>query len=622
MMNQDYDKAFIDKITQILEENLENEHFGVRELAEAAAVSRSNLHRKVHAYNGNSTSQFMREYRLGKAIEMLQKNGETVAEVAYKVGFASPTYFNTCFKDHYGFSPGEAKFHESHGVRISGLWKRGWIVFSVIVLILLTGFTVYYWSPVQENSPYENTIDASETSIAVLPLKNWSGNMDSEYISDGMTDAIINRLTRIKSISKVAPFTSVAVYKNTTKSIPIIAKELEVQNILQGNIQISGDHIKINLQLIDGKSDSHIWSHEYAGTWMSDEIFEIQADVAENVAKKLNVRIVNEDVVELSRNPTENKEAYNYWLKARHQYLKYTKEAMQNAVPLFERAISLDSTFLEPHIDLAYLYMFGGASWGLYTEHEAWFKAKEYLLKATVLDSTNHRLNCALNDGLYLYEWDFETMEKNYRENSNIGIFYSLQTGRFDEAMAMINMVYEDYPTSVFFPTFTAQTLYFLGRTGETLEILTDSDKLHSDHIMYLRIASRLYYYIGEYERSQALVGKIINNYPDRPPVVLWLHAANAHELGDLELANESLKRLEDRYKEGKSGSPAWFSALYYSCIGDKENAIKWLQNSYEQHEVEMIWLREEPALRPLRSDTRYKELYNKVGFPMPPKEA
>ena len=136
---------------------------------------------------------------------------------------------------------------------------------------------------------------------------------------------------------------------------------------------------------------------------------------------------------------------------------------------------------------------------------------------------------------------------------------------------------------------------------------------------MYLRIASRYYYYLGEYELSRSLVNKLMSNFPDRPPVVLWLSAVNAYQERDSENEYKYVIQLQERYNEMKSGSPAWFTALYYSSVGDSENAFKWLQNSYDRHEVELIWLREEPALRSLRGDPRYKELYNKVGFPMPP---
>ncbi|MGI9547493.1 MAG: helix-turn-helix domain-containing protein [Flavobacteriaceae bacterium] len=622
------DKTFIHRLKIILEENLENEDFGVSELAAAANVSRSNLHRKVHAYNGNSTSQFIREYRLQKAFEMLSANGATVAEVAYGVGFSSPTYFNTCFKEQYGYPPGETRnIKMTSGVNrpdqhrfpaLDVIWKNRWIAGTSLALVVIMVFTTTYFTGTSDQTDITNLeYVVNNKSIAVLPLKNLSGDLQLEYIGDGMTDAVITRLTQIGDLPHVIPFTSVLKYKNTDKSMPVIAQELGVQNILQGNFQLSGDQIKISLQLIDGPANNHFWSEEYNGKWTTNEAFAIQAHVAENVAKRMNAEIIDNEHEEIYRIPTQNREAYKYFLKANHQGYKYNKEGMENAIPLYEKAISLDSTYYDAYIQFAYLYLFGGASWGLFNEQEAWYKAKELLLKAAEIDSTDRKMKFALVDGLYLYEWDFQTMEKNYKTTSTLPINYNLQTGRFNESLVLLNQEFGENPTLYSF-VFKAQTLFFLDRLDEATDLLEFSEEFYSDQIMYLRIASTFYYYMGEYEHSRRLLDKIITSFPDRPPLVLWLSALHAYRDGDMEGVNSFLSQLEERYKTGMSGSPAWFTALYYSSIGERENAFLWLQKSYDKHEVEMIWLREEPALRPLRSDRRYQELYKKVGFPMP----
>ena len=622
-----YDKTFIRRLNAILDHNLDNEHFGVSELAVAANISRSHLHRKVHAYNGNSTSQFIREYRLNKAKEMLQQNGQTVAEVSYSVGFSSPTYFNTCFKELYGFSPGEAKYQDK-GIKSNGIQRNKVFLLSASFLtITLIVIGLIYWMPDKEVSSLVNDVVIAETSVAVLPIKNWSGDPELEYISDGMTDAIINRLTRIGSISRVTPYTTVAGYKNTTKSIPVISQELHVQNILQGNIQHSGNSIRISLQLIDGLSESHLWSHEYSKTWPSTEIFEIQSNVAENVANYLDVEITNEEYRAIKEFPTANEEAYNYWLKARYQVFKYTQQGMQNAIPLFEEAIRLDSSFVEPYVNLAQLYMIGGASWGLFSEREAWKKTKALLQRAKQLDSTHIEAAKTLNDGLYFYEWDFKTMEENYKTNSDNTFGYCLQTGRYEEALAWIEQMslesctrkYSSAQPCVLLNVSKAGVLHLLKQTEEGIEILKANENLYMDHFMFLRLASEVYFYMGEFERSYALSQKLLEKFPDRQPTIIWTIAACEFFKGNTDKALEYVSEMENLYKTGASGSPAWFTALYYASIEDHENAIEWLHKSYVRHEVEMIWLRTAPPLKTLRSDPRYLELYNKVGFPVPP---
>ncbi|MEN8789710.1 MAG: helix-turn-helix domain-containing protein [Flavobacteriaceae bacterium] len=625
---QHIDETLIGQLQQILQDNLEKEHFGVSELAMTAGISRSNLHRKVHAYNGNSTSQFIREFRLKKAMEMLRSEELTVAEIAYRVGFSSPTYFNTCFKDYYGYPPGEAKLIEQYSsneknrrpeiFREKSRPFKPW-VFGLIIALILVVSTSYFIRKSELESSVQSEYIHADKSIAVLPLKNWSGNPDLDYIGDGMTDAIITRLTKISSISQVTPFASVLQFKNSEKSANGIADELGVTHILEGNFQLSGDQIKIKLHLIDGRTNSHFWSEEYNGTWTSDDVFQIQANVVEYIAERMNVAIFDEEKAAVNKIPTQNREAYNYWLKARYQSLKYTKQGMENAVPLFEKAISLDSTFFEPYVDLAYLYLLGGASWGLYREQQAWSYAKELLLQVRKIDSSDHRVRTALNDGQYLYEWDFKTMEKNYKTASKFGIIYCMTMGRHSEALTRTNQVYEKIPHSAFYHAFKTQALFFLDRKEEASALMRASDHLYTDNIMYLRIASRYHYYLGEYDQSEELLNILMSDFPDRPPLVVFLNAIHRNRHGDVVGARKYLNELNKRYEVGESGSPAWFTAMYYGVSGDRENTFKWLQNSYNKHETEMIWLREEPFLRPYRSDQRYQDLYKKVGFPIPP---
>ncbi len=628
------------KLKEILEANLGNENFGVKELAGKIGLSRSSLHRKVHAYNGNSTSQFIREFRLQKAMELLQEDELTVSEIAYSIGFSSPTYFNTCFKDYYGYPPGEAKLRtvsSDHAADVPlnpnpslqtknrinmlhnklNLSKRWVVALAIGIGVTVSWATIYYLGINRGVKVSQITNVTTENSIAVLPFKNWSGDPDLEYISDGMTDAIITRLSFVENL-RVTPFASVSKYKYSDKDAPLIAKELGVQNILQGYFQLSGDLVKFTLHLIDGPSNTNVSSKEYKGAW-NEDIFSMQSAAVEDLIRQLNIDINSKELLAIERVPTKNKQAYNTWLKARHQSLKYTKTGMMNAIPLFEEAIRLDSNFMEPYVDLARLYLLAGASWGFYSESEAWIMAKKLLIKAIEIDDTYQYAKKVLNDGLYLYEWDFETMEKNYLTASSLTITYCLQSGRLEEALVMTEQLHRENPTSVYLITTKALAFSLLNRSEEALTLLKSSDELYSDHIMYLRIASRVYFYLKDYESSYTLLNKFIQNYPERPPTVLWILAACEYRNGNIVEAKKFLAEIENKYHEEASGSPAWFLALYYASIGNHENAFAWLQKSYERHEVEMIWLREEPPLRPLRKDPRYLELYHKVGFPMPP---
>ncbi|EPR66637.1 helix-turn-helix domain-containing protein [Cyclobacterium qasimii] len=259
--------GLVDRLIAEVETNITNDQFGVDSLAHAVGMSRSSLHRKLHKLRGVSTSQFIREYRLGRAMGLLKEEDLSVSEVAYRVGFSSATYFNTCFHKLYGFPPGEVKSgNEMAGLKkgesknpsslgsspSSGntfgekvLVKKNLLGMGFFILVVLSMLYFYLsFSNKNRNAiANENTINLK--SIAVLPLKNWTGNDDLEYVSYGMTDAVVSGLSKISAFDKVTPFSSTLKYQTTEKSTGEISEELEVTNLLIGSVQISGDQIKL-----------------------------------------------------------------------------------------------------------------------------------------------------------------------------------------------------------------------------------------------------------------------------------------------------------------------------------------------------------------------------------------
>jgi TolB-like protein/AraC-like DNA-binding protein len=631
---------FVRKLKTIVLENYTDEQFGVSDLVERFGMSRSQLHRKLKSATGQSISQFIREIRLDEALKLLQQNDLTASEVAYKVGFNSPTYFNTCFHEYFGYPPGEAKHHIGEprvgeaGISKGGLLKRSFMrrnKTAVLVVAVLLSFSLvylFYFKPLGDKEIVANKLLLKENSIAVLPLKNWSGDVELEYFSDGMTDAIISRLALINSLDRVVPFTSMSSYKDTDKSISKIAKELNVQNIVQGNFQLSGDEVRINLQLLDGSSENQLWKNEYIGQWNTNEIFEMQATVAENVADKMKVQITRSEFEAIQIIPTSNKEAYNLYLRARFQFYKFSNNGFSNAIQLLEQAIALDSTFVDPYLRLGEIYVWAGAVWGLLSEKEAWAKAKPLFEKAYELDimnNTNHKnfIKKYFTVGGFWYEWDFELAENNLNsllkmaksdpslENSD----YMRKTGRHSEALSAVNSLIEFEPSIGTVYAAKALDLYFLNEEKEALEILNRYDPLHDDNYYYLMETAKVYYYLGERKKSEAQLTELLKKFPDRPAIIYWLKAVHAEYDKDGMEIEKNLNFLKKLYDEQASGSPAWFIALYYCHAKNYDKTFEWLQKSYERHEVEMTWLKEEPLLRPLRSDPRYIDLYDKVGF-------
>ncbi|CAM3575346.1 helix-turn-helix domain-containing protein [Zobellia roscoffensis] len=628
--------GLIDKLRKEIELNLNNDQFGVDSLAQAVGMSRSSLHRKLHKVLGISTSQFIREYRLKRALKILQEEDITASETAYRVGFSSATYFNTCFHKYHGYTPGEVKsksteeiekvfVEQSTPIDRDGSKKRMlWVAMSVIVLCAVVFY--FYDSAAKEN---KDTITlrkpANEKSIVVLPFKNLTGDTDLEYVSDGMTDAVISGLTKITNIDKVIPFSSVLNYKDTKKTPNEIASELGVARLLQGNLQISGNQIKINLQLIDMNSNDHLWSEEFMKEWKSDEIFELQNEVVEDIAKVMNVGIADDELEALQRIPTENKQAYSYYLQAEFQRNKLTEATFKLAMPLYERAIALDSNFVDAYNGLARMWNRGGMVWGIYDEQLAWKNAKYLLEKALEIDPSNQEVEVELNTGYFYFDWNFERVEEFYQKKSKdypysltpmINTDYAIKTGKYIEVIEGVNEHLLRDPSIIgFLFCFKTEALMFLGKTREAIDLLNRMNVRHSHDWFYLRESAKQYFYLGEHEKSKTQLKKIFNQFPDYPPLLMWLNAVFAQIDGNTEATSKHLAELHAKYENGSSGSPAWFIALYYAHTKDYESTFEWLQKSYDRHEVEMTWLREEPLLAPIRNDSRYKDLYENVGF-------
>ena len=157
--------------------------------------------------------------------------------------------------------------------------------------------------------------------------------------------------------------------------------------------------------------------------------------------------------------------------------------------------------------------------------------------------------------------------------------------------------------------------MIYLGRDDEAIDLLSIVDPVYSDDMFYLRATAKLYYYLGEHEKSRKHLEVLKTTFKDNPSLLIWLNAVYSQMDGNIEQAEKYLSELNEKYLNNDSGSPAWFIALYYCTLEDYETAFDWLQKSYDRHEVEMTWLREDPLLIPIRDDPRYKELYRKVGF-------
>lgn len=465
-------------------------------------------------------------------------------------------------------------------------------------------------------------VEAIEKSIAVLPFKNWSGNDSLEYFVDGMTDEVIGRLTKVRSLDKVISRTSVFKYKESSQNISEIAAELAVSYVLESSFQKVGNQMKIKLSLIEVATENSIWSDEVTGEWNSNDVFKIQESVAENVVKKMKVNLSSDDITSIRQKPTDNDEAYHFFLRAEFHRHKNDNQSYINAISLYESAIALDEDFTLAYVGLADIWMNGGLIWGLFPEREAANQSQKLLEKALTIDPDNPRVLSRLFMTNFYYHWDFDFCEKNLEKyieflSETAGVAdYLMKTGRYSQSINWCDKIITQFPSLSYVYAHKTKALLLAGKEEEAFTLLQSKDPLFPKYQWYLREAAWAYFTLGKYPEFKEKLTLLQSNFVDRAPVYVWYEAIQKKiDHKDIEAA-ELVAEIESLYEEKKSGSPAWFISLYYFFIEDVDTAFLWLQRSYDRHEVEMTWLKEEPMLRPYRDHPIYQELYEKMNWP------
>jgi TolB-like protein/AraC-like DNA-binding protein len=428
--NPNENQAFLDRLTSIAEANLTNDQFGVAELAREMGLSRSYIYRQLKKLTSQSISHFIRNVRLDKAMKMLRETDDSVSEVAFKVGFGSPAYFNHCFHERFGFPPGEVR--KSHLNEPAPLSTRGypentrpdsayahkaaWInknrklffsVSGVLFLVLLL-YIFYYGFNTESFS--KKKIAGADKSIMVLPFKNLSSDEENQYFADGIAEDILNHLYRIEEL-RVISRTSSEQFRDSKLSVAEISQELNVNYILEGSVRREDEKIRINVQFIDAKNDQHLWAENYDRE--ITDIFAIQSDIAKNVADALQLFLSTTEKQQIEKIPTKNTEAYNYYLMGRYFLYQRPEEKCKNSIAYFEKAIEADPKYSDAYAGLSNAYYL--LTWHkFFPLQEGKIKSKQNALKALGLNENQTEAHVVLGALEMWFNWNWDEAEKEF----------------------------------------------------------------------------------------------------------------------------------------------------------------------------------------------------------------
>jgi serine/threonine-protein kinase len=487
------------------------------------------------------------------------------------------------------------------------IFMYGSIASVAIVVIVLFFLLLKYFSP-----------SISSRSIAVLPFKNISGEMENEYFCEGITEDVIAHLSKLEKL-KVISRTSSMQYKNSDKSIRHISEELNVANILEGSVRRSGNNVRVVAQLIDATNDEHLWAETYDKELT--QIFAIQSDVASNIAKALKTELSPEEIERLDERVTENLESYDLYLKGRYNLTKREPDSLKNSIKYFEKALEIDPKFALAHAGLADAYILLG-NLDLLPPNETFPNAKRAAAEAIKIDPMLGEAHTSMAFALFYFEWNWAGAEKEFLRgielnpgNANAYSWYAIfltSMGRFKEAKKPRTQALLLDPLSAVIGADIGLQYFFEKKYEETFrqcQKVLEMDPLM--HPAYIGIAG-VYLKRSMYEEAIATLSNA-SLYSKGHPTLTAVYGYAYAVAGRTDDAEMVLELLEERSEE-EYVSSFWMAVINLG-LGDNEKAFQWLERAYQEKDDMMVFLKVIPIFEPIQQDKRYNALLAKMNL-------
>jgi TolB-like protein/DNA-binding winged helix-turn-helix (wHTH) protein/Tfp pilus assembly protein PilF len=456
-------------------------------------------------------------------------------------------------------------------------------------------------------------------SLAVLPLDNLSGDASQNYFADGMTDELITDLAQISAL-RVISRTSVMAYKGARKPLPQIARELNVDAVVEGTVLRSGDQVRITAQLIEASTDKHLWSQRYEGDLR--DTLALQNRVASAIADQIRINLTPQEKAALKDARVVNPEAYESYLKGRYFWNKRSADGLKVALAYFKEAIEEDPNYAQAYSGLADTYaLLGDWQYAVMTPKEAFPKAKDAAIKALELDSKLGEAHNSLAFVLDGFDWDLDSGGKEFQRAIELNPGYATAhhwyawhlslLGRYNEAIAEMRKAENLDPLSLIINADLAEMLVLAHSYDESIRQSRKTIETDPNFALAHNQLAQAYLQKHMYDEAVAELQKAVNLSGDSPTCIANL--ARAYIASGKR--SEAVKLLGDLKKRSNPGySNAAEIAMIYASLGDPDQAMTWLEKGYDERFNPGVLLR--PGFDPLRSDSRFQNLLHRVGLP------
>jgi TolB-like protein/tetratricopeptide (TPR) repeat protein len=467
------------------------------------------------------------------------------------------------------------------------------------------------------NRSKENSVD----SVAVLPFVNATGDANAEYLSEGITQSLINTLAQLPKL-KVVSLMSAYRYKGKAIDPPAVARELGVHTILTGRMTQQGDNVTISAELIDAEHDRQMWGKQYQRKLTDVNSF--QADITRDITDNLQLKLTGAQQNLMAQRPTQNSEAYQLYLQGRYYWYRRSAGGATKAIEFFQQAIGKDPNFALAYSGLADSYFSLARNSAALSPKEAGAKARQAAEKAIEIDSSLVEAHASLANILLIFDWDFAGAEREFKRSIEINaaypyahIWYSellYATGRYDESVHECRKAVDLEPFTPVLRYYLGAALLFSGKYGEAEQELSKVLDVDPSFALAHYALAQIMVRQRKFDEAISEMEKTLRSYPESS----YYRGYLSYALALAGRTEDARKILGELIEEAKTKYVSWLGIAYgYVGLGEKDHCFAALELAYQQGDTRLVSLRARANLVPSwKDDPRFASLLRKIGLP------